>query len=265
LALVALGAMAGLAGTAPSTQAAPTTQSFNCDRASECSNAFFPLETAGTFTKLFSYTVRSGGRGSEREFAVEGPNDAPISPQGQATQSAWSNGPSNHSFAFTYVPTTPSATVRLSNPPTGVSFTPGLVTSSSVPGSASGINAIALRASTDADGQGREASLRNLTLNAGGTSFVLTDLVGDGNAEYNLIVLDSLANGFELVGDADFNPNGAFRSTVAYQLKVGTFSGSEPFTEVPVPATLALLGLGLGLLGLGTSACATRRRGPIFG
>ncbi len=70
----------------------------------------------------------------------------------------------------------------------------------------------------------------------------LADLVGDGDAEYIVVIDSSLADGFQGVADADLTEGSG--SLPQYGYKVGI---------IPEPATA-------GLLALGLAALATRRR-----
>lgn len=186
------------------------------------------------FTKSFGANARWGNSATngDWEYAVVNAADVPIGVSGQLN---WYNGNNLHSYGFDYDGLT---TARFDIDGDGASpVTTGNQTVSPLPS----INALAIRARANA---GDIAQLTSMTVlfDLGG-SVNLGSLVGDGNAEYIMLIDSRLAGGFSIGGNAQVQDGSG--SLPMYGFKVGV-------STVPVPAAAWLFGSAmLGLVSMG--------------
>jgi len=195
--------------------------------------------TNAQFTKAFGANARWGNDATngDWEYAVVDGGDSPLGNTGQLAWSALPGYPTsdpNHGYQFSYDAGTGDLRLELDD------LSSSLGTSSGTVSPSAPINAIAARARADG---GDVATMHDIVINfAGGGSANLGTLVGDGNAEYVMLIDERLAGGFSIDGDATLVDGRG--SLPMYQFKVGT-------TTVPIPGAVWLFGSGLlGLLGM---------------
>lgn len=213
-------------------------------------SAFTNPVTGAQFTKAFGANVRWGNNAGngDWEYAVVNASDAPFAgAQGSYQWTTPGTGYPNQGYDFDYDAVSGQVTLRLRN---GLAGAIGAVSADVTPGAvpAPEVNTLVVRARAAGNDV---ATMDAFRVNFGGIytgQFVdIPTLVGDGDAQYWMLVDARLAAGFTVTDFAILQDGSG--SLPMWQFKVGV-------TPIPEPTSVALLGAGLALLGYG----AARRR-----
>lgn len=240
VAIAAATLAAGMLAGGPASAA--DTQTFNADTNAGVSDFSVP-----GFTDLpFVGKWRIGNAAANGDHELKVGTDTGVPGAFDQDQFAWGNGQSV-GFSLDYDGNSATATL-------------GGVSTTFVVGAPTSFNALLIRTATP--GTGTSVQLSNLaldgtTLNGGGFA---NDYDTDATDPSRLIKwlgvsnAGDLASGFSLTGDVTLSWSGSAPtgSNLAFQVK----AANGP-TQVPMPATLALMGIGLAGLG---AATAWRRR-----
>lgn len=192
---------------------------------------FNALINGGQFSEDFIAESRSGDAGGAATYEQAILDVTPPGPGGlPATQGQfdWVSGTA-YDFSLSFDGTT-------------VTYTLGGQTLNAAPTDGIAINEIYIR--TRSNGDGSSFAITDLTF---GGEAVGESLLSDDNGTIDYLKISDFSGGFTLTGTQTLSWSGEIpsQSRLAAQFKVGEGASD---TEIPVPATLALLLAGLGVL-----------------
>jgi hypothetical protein len=175
------------------------------------------------FVKDFGANVRwgNGQANGDWEYSVVDASDLPLA-GGNPKQHDWQAGANLHDYLLDY--DSAGGTVSLALSDGGGPFPSGV--SSGAPTVAPGLNALAIRARANFGDAADLYSPITVVFDLGGPNAVLGPVVGDGDAEYLVLVDARLAGGFQVFGAANLQDGSG--SLPQYGFKVGHVAVPEP-------------------------------------